>query len=116
MINFHRWSDNAYQFVFEGNSFYYCHSICMAFREKGSKTVYIKGRLFSGSMLEMVDALSMTGTLIYMNEKDFYDAANGIYAKSLLKGIRRVGLDILFCKNKKDKGEQHVTDFKSDAG
>jgi hypothetical protein len=62
----------------------------------------------------LVHMLSHSGKIKYMKPSEFIAAVNGIYAKSLLAGVRRVGLDILFQNN--NKGEENVTDFKSDAG
>jgi hypothetical protein len=50
-----------------------------------------------------------------MPYSDFKDAVTSIYAKSILKGVRRIGLEALFCQNK-EKGEKNVTDIKSNAG
>ena len=51
----------------------------------------------------------------YLEKDDFYRAANAIYAKALLRGIHRVGLETLFCQNK-PKGEKNVVNVKSNAG
>ena len=119
MINFHRWSDESHQVVFEGNSFYYCNSMCVAFREKNSKVVYAKGKSrfgkFPNAYMLLFESLSYSADIKYLEKDDFYRAANAVYAKALLRGIRRIGLETLFCQNK-PKGEKNVVNVKSNAG
>lgn len=118
MIKYHRWNDFSYQLVLEKNSFYYANSTCVAFREQGSRQIYVKcdnSHLMDTYTSQLVTALSYSGKINYMKSDDFMRAADAIYAKSILKGIRRIGLDLLFCQNKPE-GEKNVTDIKSDAG
>jgi hypothetical protein len=34
MLNFYTWSNNNYEIVLEGNSFYFAQKMCVAFRKK----------------------------------------------------------------------------------
>jgi hypothetical protein len=117
MLNFFRWDDTSYQIVFEGNSYYFSHKLCVAFREKGSPVVFAKDKWHGLSLnrSDFIDTISYSSEIIYMQEKEFECALKATYAKALLRGVRRIGLDTLFCTNK-TKGEKNVTDFKSDAG
>jgi len=114
MLNFFRWDDTAYQIVFEGNSYYFFHKLCVAFREKKSSVVFAKDKRYQ-PFADFINTISYTSKIIYMQEKEFECALKATYAKALLRGVRRIGLDTLFCTNK-TKGEKNVTDFKSDAG
>jgi len=114
MINFFRWDDTSYQIVFEGNSYYFSHKLCVAFREKGSPVVFAKDKRYQ-PFADFINTISYSSEIIYMQEKEFECALKATYAKALLRGVRRIGLDTLFCTNK-TKGEKNVTDFKSDAG
>lgn len=116
MLNFFRWTDNHHEVVLEGSSFYFSHKMCIAFRSKGGKKILVRGlrteNLFS---IDFIDALENCGKLVYLNKQEFDFHLGATYARALLTGVRREGIERLFnCNPKEIKNVR--ANKKSDAG
>ena len=98
MLNIFRWSDDAHEVIMEGNSYYFCHKMCVAFRQKGNPVVNVRGWIghMQSSTRNLIDALGHSSELNYMADKEFDCTLDSIYSKSLIHGVRRVGLDRFF--------------------
>jgi len=103
MLNLFRWSDDAQEITMEGNSYYFCYKMCVAFREKGNPIVNVRGlhpMHMHIPIQTLIEALGHSSELKYMVEKEFDDLLNSAYSRSLIQGVRRVGLDRFFkCKD-----------------
>jgi hypothetical protein len=94
----------------EGNSYYFCYKMCLAFREKGNPIVFVRGKKYTlpPSAISMVEALGHSSELKFMQKKEFDCALNSTYSKSLIRGVSRVGLDRFFKTDKKTKRSKNV--------
>jgi hypothetical protein len=73
--------------------------MCVAFREKGNPVVNVRGLCpmhTQSSIRTLIEALGYSSELKYMTEVDFDHDLNSTYSRSLIRGVRRVGLDRFF--------------------
>lgn len=101
----------------EGNSYYFCYKMCVAFREKGNPVVNVRGlhpMHMHTDTKTLVEALGHSSELKYMGEMDFDYALNSTYSRSLIRGVRRVGLDRFFKVKETKKGSKHAKNIFND--
>lgn len=111
MLNIFRWTDDTHEITMEGNSYYFCHKMCVAFREKGDPVVNVRGLSpmnMQASIRTLIEALGHSSELDFMAEIKFDFVLNATYSKSLIRGVRRVGLDRFFKTDEKTKRSKHV--------
>jgi hypothetical protein len=105
MLNFYTWSNNNYEIVLEGNSFYFAQKMCVAFRKKNLPSIFVRGQRneIAGACKEFMGDLSHCGDLQYVNTKEFDYELNATYHRALIRGVRIAGLDRLFQKEQKKR-------------
>jgi hypothetical protein len=111
MINMLRWFDDAYEITMENNSYYFCHKMCVAFRQKGDSSVYVRGLCpmhLQSSVRMLVEALGHSAELKYMATPEFDCALTAAYSKSLIRGVSRVGIDRFFKNDKIETRRKNV--------
>lgn len=107
MINFFKWSDAVHEIIMEGNSYYFLHKMCVAFRGKGNPVVYARNT-YSNKRHHPIEVsnffigLSHSSELQYLKCKEFDCALNATYSKGLFRGARQVGFDRFFSHQDKN--------------
>lgn len=107
MFNIFKWTENAYQIIFGGASFYFSSKLPVAFQSYDSDVLYIRDERIGRPVIDHITLFSSHRKKIKKLKKgEFIPEIKRLYRKVVIREARQIAIDRLSPERTEENEQQ----------